>query len=121
MTTFTKLEQIEATNTLRKILSPGDVLYTNVKHVSRSGMMRHISVYVMRDNQPIWLSRLVAKALLYAYHDRNEAVKIGGCGMDMGFALVHSLSYQLFPDVYTTHPLGGDDSIGGYALKQRWL
>lgn len=28
----------------------------------------------------------------------HDAVKMGGAGMDMGFALVHSLSYALFPD-----------------------
>ena len=49
-------------------------------------------------------------------HERWGAVVIGGCGMDMGFALVHALSYALYPD--------GQDASGakpGYAFKHEWL
>lgn len=54
----------------------------------------------------------------------HDAIKIGGCGMDMGFALVYELGMKLWPDG-TPEPHGqrnGEpDSNGGYALRQRWI
>jgi len=40
----------------------------------------------------------VAKATQSGFDDRQEAVKVGGSGMDMGFALVYELSRALFPN-----------------------
>lgn len=130
-----KVDQ-EAVERLREWIKPGDILYTSLKHVSRSGMMRWIGIYRMQDNQPIGITGLVALATGDSYDERREAVKIGGVGMDMGFALVYELSHILFPDGfdcigdkcpsndhfngdrdYTSHHHGS----GGYALKQRWL
>ena len=88
----------EAIERLRGWIKPGDTLYTSVKHVSRSGMMRSIAVYKFEDNEPLWLSYNVAKALGNTFDREREGVKIGGCGMDMGFALVYDLSYTLFKD-----------------------
>ena len=88
----------EAIERLRGWVKPGDTLYTSVKHVSRSGMMRSIAVYKFEDNEPLWLSYNVAKALGNTFDREREGVKIGGCGMDMGFALVYDLSYTLFKD-----------------------
>lgn len=51
-------------------------------------------------------------------------IRIGGCGMDMGFSLVYSLGHTLWPKG-TPKPHGkrnGEpDSAGGYALKHSWL
>ena len=91
-------ERQEFIEKLREILKPGDIVYTTVKHVSRSGMSRSIDVHVIRDNQPVWLSYWVAKAIDAGFDERHEAVKMGGCDMDMGFALVYDLSRILFPD-----------------------
>jgi hypothetical protein len=38
-----EIEQAEAKAALLKILKPGDTVNTILRHVSRSGMMRHIS------------------------------------------------------------------------------
>lgn len=124
---------------LREILKPGDVVYTTIKHVSRSGMSRSINVTVIKDNKPRWLSYWVAKAIDYPFDEKREAVKVGGCGMDMGFALVYDLSGALFPEGYACigekcpaedhsnppHPQRIADVMrhknGGYALIQRWM
>ena len=125
-------ERQEAIARLKETLKPGDTVHTILRHVSRSGMMWHISV--IHDMQDI--TYLVARALDEKRAD-NGGIKVGGCGMDMGFGLVYSLSCALYPagfkchgkgcnskdhsngaKVYTTPHLHKD---GGYALRQRWL
>ena len=95
---WTKAEQTEAIEQLRKYLEPGDTVYTTLKHVSRSGMYRALDVHIIKDNEPMWLPRLVAKAIGARFDDRYAAVGIGGVGMDMGFKIVYNLGYYLFPN-----------------------
>jgi len=80
-----------------KDLKPGDVVYTEIVSVSRSGMTRHIKPIIIRDNQPNWIGHYVA-ALLDERLDKEGGVIVTGAGMDMGFNLVYRLSYRLFPD-----------------------
>ena len=92
---MTKKEQSEALDKLRATFHPGDTVYTVLRHVSRSGMSRSISV-LDHDNHDVsfWVSR----ALGWPVDQKNYGVKVSGCGMDMGFHLVYSLSHVLFPD-----------------------
>lgn len=67
-------------------------IYTVLDHVSQSGMTRYISAYVpvmcddgWGDMQP----DLVCIAREY---------KVGGCGMDMGFALAYDMFLDAYPD-----------------------
>ena len=92
-----------------------------------------------------------AKALGYTMDRDREGLRVSGCGMDMGFHVVYSLSRVLYPDGfecigegcpsndhsngdrdYTPHLNGGKaphepgyvahwHSNGGYALRQRWV
>lgn len=116
-------------------IKPGDTVYTKVNHVSRSGMSRNIEAYVMRDNEPVNISTSAA-TLLESPIAKDGGVKMGGCGMDMGFALVYDLAYRLFLDGFVCigekcpsndHSNGDRDysphmhTEGGYALKQRWM
>jgi hypothetical protein len=78
-------------------LKPGDSVFTTVKHVSRSGMSRSIAAFLIRDNQPHEISHLVAQALEVRLDNVHGGVVMGGCGMDMTFALVYDLSRTLFP------------------------
>ena len=94
---YSKEDKERAMEVLRKLLKPGDTVYTVQIHVSRSGMMREISPYVIRNNAPRWIGYSVA-VLLDAPMGKREGVVVGGCGMDMGFHLVYSLSRRLFPD-----------------------
>jgi hypothetical protein len=116
--------QHAAIDKLRDLLKPGDIIYTTLKHVSRSGMMRVIDVRVMRNNEPLRISWSVAQAIGYAYNDKHDGVRMDGCGMDMGFALVYRLGSVLWPNG-TPEPHGtrnGEpDTCGGYALKHRWM
>jgi hypothetical protein len=78
-------------------IKPGDTVYTKVNHVSRSGMSRNIEAYVMRENSPVNISTSAA-TITESPIAKDGGVKMGGCGMDMGFALVYDLAYRLFPD-----------------------
>lgn len=105
-------ERKEALASLKKHLRRGDTVFTVLRRVSSTGMMRWLDLYVMRKNQPVRLTWSAANALGWTYDREREALKVGGCGMDMGFHVVNSLSYAL-------HGHGKKDS--GYTLTQRWL
>ena len=94
---YSKEELSEARSTLLKLLKPGDTVYTMLNHVSRSGMSRSITPIVIVDNEPRYMSWSVA-ILFGQVRDKYDGVTLNGCGMDMGFHLVYSLSRILFRD-----------------------
>lgn len=123
-----KEEQKQAIAELRKILKPGDTIYTVLNHVSRSGMMRSISPFFMsvkvqevaywknknerktvrrRIGVPVWLGGYGATALDWGRDHKKGGIKVSGCGMDAGWHLVEALSFAVFGN--------------GYALRQEWL
>ena len=101
----------EAIKRLKEEIKKGDTLYTQLNHVSQSGMTRHISVRQIKINYPLNWTRLVSVALEWKEAKNRfggyNGIKVGGCGMDMGFHLVYTLSSVLYDD--------------GYAIKQSWL
>ena len=111
----------EALTRLRELLKPGDTIYTIMRHCSRSGMSRRISLMSPDMHSLDWLCE---RAGLAKTRKDKEGLVIGGCGMDMGFALVYGLGRMLWPRG-TPEPHGrrnGEpDSDGGYALKHTWL
>lgn len=98
-------------------------VYTVLRHVSRSGMYREISVIIPvitggdvsgGDNpahvrQFVHPSYTIAGILGWPYSEKNghNAVVVGGCGMDMGFHLIYTLSEKLYGD--------------GYKIRQEWI
>lgn len=107
-------ERLDAIKELRKIVKPGMTVYTILRHVSKSGMTRDISLVVFRKGQPIHLNYWAAKALGWTQRTGfADSIRVNGCGMDMGFHLVYSLSATIF-----AKSRKGD---AGYKLKQRWL
>ena len=46
----------------------GDPIYTVLRSVSRSGMMRKIDVYIIKDNKPLYLNCLVLVVLVFWYY-----------------------------------------------------
>lgn len=97
-------EREEAREKLREIVKPGDVLKTILRHTSKSGMSRSISPVIDCED----VSYLVARAIGEKVDQNHGGIKVGGCGMDMGFALVNSLSYALYPEYRCT----GRDGYG---------
>ncbi len=140
-------EQQEAQELLRQEFPPGSTAYTILRHVSRSGMSRTISVVNAKSEDVTWL---VARAMGEKFDPTHGGIKVGGCGMDMGFHLVYGMSRTIYPDGFTCigdtdgfsallngfrsgwcpsndHSNGDRDytphnhSDGGYAVSQRWL
>lgn len=142
MTKVELAKRDEARATLREFLKPGQTVYTTLKHVSRSGMQREIGVHSIEDGEVRWLSGLVARACGNRLGKRDGVI-MGGCGMDMGFAIVYELSSALFREGFNCigksngHASGwcpsndhsnGDRNYephhhqsGGYALRHRWI
>lgn len=97
MTKKEQSEQEEARVTLREVFPPGSTVHTVLRHVSRSGMQRSISCLSGGADGGVqdW-SWAVARAIGMKFDRDRGGVKIGGCGMDMGFAIVYDLSYALY-------------------------
>ena len=114
---------------LRKFCKPGTTVYTVLHHVSKSGMTRDIGLCVVHKGEIVTISGYVARVLGYKHSD-NGGVRTGGCGMDMGFHLVHSLSYAIHghkdknvPEEAKSRPFKATRKAyrSGYSLEHRWL
>lgn len=116
---------------LRSILKPGSEVYTTVKSVAKSGMSRTMTLHVVLDGEIRGITYSAA-VVLGKPAQRDGTIRVHGCGMDMGFHIVYTLSRILFPDGFIPAEAGHEygrngvpatdlDKNGGYALKQRWL
>lgn len=104
MPRYSKRDIAESVEWLRRVVPAGTTVYTTLRHVSRSGMMREISLYVIKrgggyksTGEPVSITFHVARALGYSLNRGGSfhALRVSGCGMDMGFHVVNSLSYKL--------------------------
>jgi hypothetical protein len=96
MPKYSKTAVAEAKDQLRKWIKPGDTVHTILDHVSRSGMSRNIRVILLKDGEALHPNHSVAVALDLSRARKGDGVVMTGCGMDMGFHIVHSLGYALF-------------------------
>ena len=118
----------EAREALLKMLQPGDTVYTILRHVNSSGMMRHVEPIILREYtsfgevgvQPLSIGGRVS-TLLDRWTNGEGAVKMRGCGMDMGFALVYELADALWPSDQSHIERDGEPATGGYSLNHRQL
>jgi hypothetical protein len=128
--------------TLRGMIKPGDTVYTVLRHVNSSGMSRNIDLYIIRDGEPACISGYAAGAM-DERRAKDGSIRVGGCGMDMGFHLVYNLGSVLYGEFYTGKPWqcigqGCPSSDhqgaryephtpermhkdGGYSLHHRWM
>lgn len=91
-------EKQEALERLREWMPPGSTVYCVLRHRSRSGMQRQIGVVVMTPEGPRHPNYAVGAVLGLRVNERGDGVFVNGCGMDMGWHLVFSLSSALYPD-----------------------
>tara|TARA_A100001011_G_scaffold248280_1_gene256542 strand:- start:2747 stop:3037 length:291 start_codon:yes stop_codon:yes gene_type:complete len=87
------MEKKEIVEFLKDKLENNDTVYTNLKHVSKSGLTRDIQLMVIKDNEPLFLNYYVSKYL--GYRIVNGGLRVNGGGMDMGFHLVYNLASKL--------------------------
>jgi hypothetical protein len=115
-------EKEQAQDFLRRTFAEQEALgqrptvWTNLKSVSASGMSRDMKALTVKDGQIVDITWYVAKACsVGSLKERNgqRVIRVGGCGMDMGFHLVYSLSYSLYKSA------NGADT--GYYLRHEWI
>lgn len=102
---------------LTHYLSEGDTVYTVLRSVSSSGMSRTISLKVAKEGKILDLTYYASILLEWPLVEVNgsRALRVGGCGMDMGFHTVYTLSSILFRE--EGQALHCD---AGYALNHAW-
>lgn len=112
-----------ARSELRKLITPGQTVYCTLRSVSSSGMSRRISLHIIVNGALRCIDNRTADATGTKHSDKGGLI-MGGCGMDMGFALVYNLGCALWPNG-TPEPHGkrnGEpDTNGGYALRSEWV
>ena len=94
-----KAEQAEALEQLRAMINPGATIFTTVRRVARSGMSRTIDAYLLLHDDKVWLSGLIARAGLFTLDRKSEALKVQGCGMDLGFHVVYETAHVSPADI----------------------
>ena len=101
---------------LTHYVSEGDTIYTVLRSVSSSGMSRTISLKVAKDGKILDLTYYASILLDWPLVEVNgsRALRVGGCGMDMGFHTVYTLSRVLFRVEGQTSP------DAGYTLNHAW-
>jgi hypothetical protein len=100
---------------LTHYVSEGDTVYTVLRSVSSSGMSRTMSLKVAKDGKILDLTYYAAIVLEWPLVEVNgsRALRVGGCGMDMGFHTVYTLSRVLFREE-------GETKDAGYSLNHAW-
>ncbi len=98
MPRYSQTEINDARAKLLTWLKPGDTVNTISRHTSRSGMSRSISLFASVSGELVELDYYASRVLGDSIDNKHGGIRIGGCGMDMGFALVYNLSSRLFPD-----------------------
>lgn len=119
LTTTQKREQKEnSLATLKNLVQEGDTIYTSLQSVSSTGMSRRLNIFIVKDNNIVNITWHVANVLEYRYNDQKESLVIGGCGMDMGYHVVYSLSSVLG---YKKSGMGNENTGNCYGLNHKWL
>lgn len=107
----------------KKKVKPGQKIYCTLRSVSSSGMSRRISLHTIHKGELIPLDH-AASILTGRTLSNKGGIVCNGCGMDMGFDLVYSLGYAIWPKG-TPKPHGTrngqPDKDGGYSLKHVWI
>ena len=93
----------EAYDYFKTNLKKNETIYCIIKHVSQSGMTRHISFFCIEDNVPRFLDGYISKYLDYRMNKYYNGLIVGGCGMDMAFSVVNHLQVQMTHDKMTTY------------------
>jgi hypothetical protein len=91
-------DRAETIATLRKMLKPGSTVHSVIRHVARSGMSRTMDFYFLKGGESHYLTGYMAQLGIGTRTDKG--LRVGGCGMDMGFHCVYTLSSILYRDGY---------------------
>jgi len=121
---ISKLEREEAIAQLKAICPAGSTVRLILKHVSRSGMSRTIQCLAEGDKDVSYLVAKCGAGDSYVNKGYLTGVRVGGCGMDMGLALIDSLSYALYGKPIDQSIELSDGTTHGVrtgGLRYKWL
>lgn len=90
------MERTLETANLKQWLRPGMTVYAVICGRSRSRMSRTLEIYVVHNQEICRITWSVAKILDLIYDARVEALRVKGCGMDLGRDVVDRLGRALF-------------------------
>jgi len=117
-------EHFEAYDYFKKNLKLNDTIYCIIKHVSKSGMTRHIAFFYIGHNRPYWITHDIHQLLGYKMNKYHDAIVVGGCGMDMAWSVVNNLEGQInqdYEETYSTDPMYKKEDLKPFKLKSRIL
>jgi hypothetical protein len=92
----------EASDFILKVFASQErpTVWTILKHVSSSGMSRDLKCVTYYDGRLIditWYVDKVSGVATLKERNGQRVLRVNGAGMDMGFHVVYSLSYALYP------------------------
>ena len=123
MAKYTKDEVAHARTMLLSLCPPNTEVACVCTSVARSGMSRRIEFLVAtevtrfegdpdREHKRLEVVPVTCYiACLLGYGYNNKGLRVDGCGMDMGFAVVNDLSAALY----------GHENRGAYKVSHRWM
>ena len=112
-----KIYRAQVLADIKKKVKPGQTIYCTLRSVSASGMQRRISLHTIHKGELIPLDHAASVLTGRTLSDKGGIV-CNGCGMDMGFDLVYSLGYSIWPKGTRN---GQPDKDGGYVLRHSWI
>jgi hypothetical protein len=110
-----ELDVRDAREQLLRYLSKESTVYTVLRKVAPSGMSRSISLKIVHYGKIVDITYYASLVLGWPLVEVNgsRALRVGGCGMDMGFHTVYTLSRILFREE-------GSLKDAGYSLNHAW-
>ena len=74
-------------------------IHSIIRHVSSSGMTRHISFFIIDNlkepNRILFIDNLISDYLDYKPNSSYTGLVVRGCGMDMAFSVVNHLQVKM--------------------------
>jgi hypothetical protein len=108
-------EKERAQALILKLLDTGadrPTVYTILRSKSASGMSREISLKVIKGGEVYDITYSAGILLdMKLTRSSHNALRVNGCGMDMGFHLVYELANVLF----------NGEERADYKIRQEWL
>jgi hypothetical protein len=105
----------------KKMYKHGTRIYTALKHVSSSGMTRHISVYAVKKGEIQDITWYAHNILDYKLTKGSNALVVVGCGMDMGYHVVSSLANAVFGYLSPEKERANGTYTNCYGYNHTWL
>ena len=112
------LTEIQKHYHLMQEINTDQTIFSIIRHVSQSGMTRHIAFFYINNNAPYWITYDIHKMLGYKMNKYHDALVVGGCGMDMAWSVVNNLEGKINEDYKQEFP---NAEPNPFKLKSRIL